>query len=166
MVGSGGGFIRFCLAHLCIFKLFYWPQHTQLLDGGHLVAVYLQPTHIWYYTTYLPPTNTTRSFSVGFSLWADFIRVLLPSWSLRWDCFLIPLKKSAGLCMFADAAAAEELGPGGRNRAGKAGWGSGCSDQLHWPNHHANRKTHLPHEETAVALAVQQAPSLRVLLRL
>lgn len=30
-------------------------------------------------------------------------------------------KKSAGLCMFADAAAAEELGPGGRNRAGTAG---------------------------------------------
>lgn len=55
-----------------------------------------------------------------------------------------------------DADAAEEPRPGGRDGAGTTGWSSGRADQLHWPSHHAHREAHLPHEETAVALTVQQ----------
>lgn len=90
--------------------------------------------------------------------------VLLPSCSL-WGEKKHKKKKvmSTGQLIFADAAAAEEPGSGGRNWAGTAGRGSGRAHQLYWPNHHANREAHLPHEETAVAPAV---PSLHVLLGL
>lgn len=55
-----------------------------------------------------------------------------------------------------DADAAQEPRPGGRDRAGAAGWGSGCSDQLHRPSHHEHREAHLPDEEAAVAPAEWQ----------
>lgn len=89
--------------------------------------------------------------------------VLQPSCSLWGDCCLVPFKKkrkkiSTGRSIFADAAAAEEPGSGGRNGAGTAGRGSGRAHQLHWPNHHANREAHLPHEETAVAASGAESP--------
>lgn len=55
----------------------------------------------------------------------------------------------------ADADAAEEPCPGGRDGAGTAGRSSGRPDQLHGPSHHAHREAHLPYEKTAVALTVQ-----------
>lgn len=107
-------------------------------------------------------SSTKQHYSLIFhwfkSLRRFYLEICCPIVLCKGDCCLIHC-----LSIFADAAAAEEPGPGGRNGAGTAGWGSGCADQLHWPNHHANRETHLPHEETAVALTVQPA-SLCVLL--
>lgn len=135
--------------------------HMCHVSGQHFTCVlvfYLPVPYLYNHTNVpnLPLSNTTRSFFIGFSLWADFIlsfaAQFFPMRGLLFNSF--QKKKSTGLSIFADAAAAEEPGPGGRNGAGTAGWGSGRPDQLHWPNHHANREAHLPHEEAVVALRV------------